>query len=144
MHLLLLCHQKHCLLKMIFFFQSWYHITFFDSAEVTRAWTKTEKILAFKKNYNNPKMQLPKKHKYRFRMHAATTQALDALGMPLLQRLKKYGFIKRYRKPQRKHTKNTGKPKLNKKKKSLSPINEDAMSAILDNLSISDLSLNFF
>lgn len=122
--------------------QTWYNVTFFGSAVVTRAWIKTEKIQPFKKSFEKHEFQLSKKHKYKYRMNKAITQALDALEMPLIDRLKKYGCLKQYKK-QVKPTKSTEKKNKNKKEKLMSPIDEDSVSEILDNLDISNLSLNF-
>ncbi|XP_018567988.1 zinc finger CW-type PWWP domain protein 1-like [Anoplophora glabripennis] len=120
---------------------TFYHVTFFDSTGVTRAWIKTEKIQPFTKNLKRPEFQLPAKHQYKSRMNMAMKQAMDAADMPLIDRLKTYGFLKRYRKPVKRNKNTKNKEILDEKRREVSPFVED-MSVLLDSINMSDISFN--
>ncbi|KAJ8982423.1 hypothetical protein NQ317_007771 [Molorchus minor] len=78
---------------------TWYHVTFFDSAEVSRAWLRPSCIKPFKINVHNAYFRTSETNKYKSRVDIALQQACDAIELPLLDRLKKYSFICRYKKP---------------------------------------------
>lgn len=78
------------------FSQTQYHVTFFDEKRVTRAWLRPSAIKPFKINLENLLYQPAITSKYYHRIKIAKKQAEDSLNLPLLDRLKKYSFIKRY------------------------------------------------
>ncbi|KAJ8931804.1 hypothetical protein NQ314_015260 [Rhamnusium bicolor] len=86
---------------------TWYHVTFFDSTEVTRAWMRTSCLKPFKINMYNLTFQTRSKNNYKSRVAAAFKQASDAVNLSLIDRLKKYSFIYRYNKPLKTFTGNT-------------------------------------
>ncbi|XP_050498785.1 zinc finger CW-type PWWP domain protein 1-like isoform X2 [Diabrotica virgifera virgifera] len=76
-----------------------YHVTFFDKIEVSRAWLKTSCIIPFERNINNPQLALPTNSQFSNRLKFSIKQAEEAVKLPLLDRLRKYSFIERYKKP---------------------------------------------
>ncbi|XP_030764207.1 MATH and LRR domain-containing protein PFE0570w-like [Sitophilus oryzae] len=91
---------------------SWYNVTFFDTAKVTRAWIKNKDLEPFEINSRN-KYFLPKitDHYYN-RINTAVNDANYACKLPLVDRLKTFSFIGRYFKD-----KNSDSKKYNKKSK---------------------------
>lgn len=76
---------------------SWYHVTFLDMGQqVTRAWIRTKNLIKFQGNNPN---RITTKNIYYERIKCGVQQAGDALKLPLTPRLKKYGFLSRYNKP---------------------------------------------
>ncbi|XP_023030201.1 uncharacterized protein [Leptinotarsa decemlineata] len=75
---------------------TWYHVTFFDTTEVTRAWLRPSCIKPFKINMNNSEFQTPKFDKHKSRIEESFKQAVEATELPLIERLRKYSFIQRY------------------------------------------------
>lgn len=79
---------------------TWYHVTFFDSYEVSRAWMRPLHLKPFQANMKNPVIQEKKRtNQYKTRLGVAVKQAGDACALALLERLRTYSFIKRYKKP---------------------------------------------
>ncbi|KAG5869322.1 hypothetical protein JTB14_013859 [Gonioctena quinquepunctata] len=75
---------------------TWYHVTFFDSRQVTRAWLRPSCLKPFKINMTNPEFQTPRFDKHKSRVSIAFKQAAHAIELPLIDRLRKYSFIQRY------------------------------------------------
>ncbi|XP_057664052.1 zinc finger CW-type PWWP domain protein 1-like [Diorhabda carinulata] len=78
---------------------TYYHVTFFDSTAVTRSWIKTGDLKAFRKNIDDHHAF---DNKFKRRLSVAVKQAKEAAGMQLIDRLKKFGFTRRYKKPSKK------------------------------------------
>ncbi|CAG9585232.1 unnamed protein product [Danaus chrysippus] len=74
-----------------------YNVVFFDQYDVTRAWIDPLHLKPYSKQKNVIKILNNKK--YRDRLEAAISQANDAETLPLVERLKKYSFIWRYKGP---------------------------------------------
>lgn len=77
-------------------FQTYYHVVFFDSEKVSRAWLKPEALNKFKDDINNPRFRTHQRNKYTTRITAAKKQAIDALTLNVPDRLKKYSFLARW------------------------------------------------
>ncbi|XP_044753302.1 zinc finger CW-type PWWP domain protein 1-like [Coccinella septempunctata] len=78
---------------------SWYHVTFFDQKQVSRAWLKPHEIMAFNKVNYNPNPDSLKFRCFKTRINFAIKQANEALGMSLRERLSVYSFLERFEKP---------------------------------------------
>lgn len=71
-----------------------------DAKEVTRAWIKPDNIVPFGINQNVAKYNKLKRNEHTLfnkRLQAAKKQACDALQLDLFERLKKYGFLARWK-----------------------------------------------
>lgn len=73
-----------------------YHVTFFDTATVTRAWVLTQNLKPFKLNMFNPKYRTNKFSKYSARLETSFKQAQNSLKLDLINRLRTFSFIERY------------------------------------------------
>ncbi|XP_012549394.2 uncharacterized protein LOC105842216 isoform X1 [Bombyx mori] len=73
-----------------------YNVVFFDSVDVTRAWVAPEKIKPFTSLKKSVTLS-NKDKKFKKRLDVAIFEANDAIKLPLLDRLAKYGFINRYK-----------------------------------------------
>nr|CAH7721539.1 unnamed protein product [Callosobruchus chinensis] len=72
---------------------TWYHVAFFDTQVVTRAWVQPDRISA----YNMPIITPNKCQKmYAARLKGSIKQAEQALEMSWSGRIAKYGFVVRY------------------------------------------------
>lgn len=82
---------------------------------------KPAAIVPFKSNIKNPLYQTSKSSKYYYRIKEALKQAEDAIELELIDRLRKYSFIKRYSKPLKQDSKKLNNEKSmkvkNKKRK---------------------------
>lgn len=83
-------------------FQTYYHVTFFDSETVTRAWVKPNAIVSFKAVEDgseniNCKMSALDRKLYKHRLSEARAEARKALSMSLIDRLHKYNFTARFK-----------------------------------------------
>ncbi|CAG9829134.1 unnamed protein product [Diabrotica balteata] len=90
---------------------TYYHVTFFDKVEVTRAWLKPSCIIPFERNINNPQMAVSSNNPFNSRLKFSIKQAEGAVKLPLLDRLRTYSFIERYRKPLKVVSKGIKQPK---------------------------------
>ncbi|XP_060528655.1 zinc finger CW-type PWWP domain protein 1-like [Cylas formicarius] len=90
---------------------TYYHVTFFDTKQVTRAWIKTEYLRSFEINAGSKCFLSKKKSIYSHRVEMSTKTAQKAYKMQLLDRLKTFGFVNRFsiNKNRRKVNKNTEK-----------------------------------
>ncbi|KAJ8952142.1 hypothetical protein NQ318_018478 [Aromia moschata] len=103
---------------------TWYHVTFFDSEAVTRAWIRPSNLKPFKVNMNNPQFQTPARNKYKSRVNVAFEQACDAIELQLIDRLKKYTFMNRYNKSlKQRESQNNSNNVKNKRKRRDQPGN---------------------
>nr|CAI5826901.1 unnamed protein product [Callosobruchus analis] len=72
---------------------TWYHVTFFDTQVVTRAWVQPDRISA----YNMPIITPNKCQKmFAARLKGSIKQAENAIEMSWSSRVAKYGFVVRY------------------------------------------------
>ncbi|VEN47825.1 unnamed protein product [Callosobruchus maculatus] len=72
---------------------TWYHVTFFDTQVVTRAWVRPDHISA----YNMPIVAANKCQKmFAARLKGSIKQAENAIEMSWSGRVAKYGFVVRY------------------------------------------------
>ncbi|KAL3268383.1 hypothetical protein HHI36_007499 [Cryptolaemus montrouzieri] len=77
---------------------TYYHVTFFDAKEVTRAWLKPNALKPFLKEMDSIKSEIGNFNMFKRRIDFAVKQAKEASQLPLLQRLEKFSFIARYKK----------------------------------------------
>lgn len=75
--------------------QKYYHVVFFDSENVTRAWISADRLFP----YVDKKIKIPNKitNKIKIRLQAAQIQAEDATTLTLGERLEKYSFLTRFK-----------------------------------------------